>query len=161
MTDAERPVETRPAGPEDDDFLFGLFSEARERVLRSSGLPAALVATLLRSQYAGQRLTYRTNFPDAEHQILLSEGQDVGAGIVDRPGDQIRIVDIVISSGHGRQGLGSRWMRDRLREAAAAGLPVRLDVAITNAGARALYDQLGFAVVGSTPTDLQMEWVAQ
>ncbi len=154
---SEERVETRPTEPEDEDFLFELFAATRGAALAASGLPTAMVETLVRGRWAGQRMSYREQSPDADHRILQHDGRDVGASIVDRSDEEHRIVDIVISPESRNRGLGRRWLMDRLSDAVAAGVPVRLSVEIDNAGARALYDQLGFEVVGSTPTHLEME----
>lgn len=88
---------------------------------------------------------------------LVLEG-DVAVGYVaieDR-GDHVFLSEVVLDPiAHGR-GLGTRIVLGVIADAAARGLPVRLQVLRLNR-ARALYERLGFVATGETATQVQME----
>ena len=67
----------------------------------------------------------------------------------------VRLPAIAISPEMQGQGLGAGLLRDLFATAAGHGLPIRLQVLRFNP-ARHLYERLGFAVVGETPTHYLM-----
>ncbi len=151
------PVTLRPARPEDQAFLFDLYAGTRRDEMAAWGLDEAMLAALLKMQFAGQQGTYRTQFPEADHHIILHGEQPIGRLLVDRGGEQIVLVDVALLPEARGAGLGTRLLRQLQEEAAAKGLPLRLKVLLSNP-ARRLYRRLGFVGLGEDGVYEQMEW---
>lgn len=152
---------SRPVTKADEAFLFELFRSVRAAVLGPAGLPPAALESLLRTQYAGQRRTYASQFRGAEHCILLDEERPVGACFVARSEEEIRLVDVALLLAHRGVGRGTALVRALQDEARASGRPLRLSVEVGNEGARRLYERLGLAAVDRSPTHVAMEWRAR
>jgi ribosomal protein S18 acetylase RimI-like enzyme len=154
-------LQSRPVTKSDEAFLFELFCSVRAAALGPANLPGVDREPLMRMQYAGQRRTYASQFPGAEHSILLLEWQPVGACYVSRTEEEIRLVDVALMPAYRGGGRGTAVLRALQEEAQASGRPLRLSVDVSNAGARRLYERLGFEEVDRSPTHLEMAWRAQ
>jgi len=152
------PPQSRPVTRSDEAFLFDLFCSVRAAALEPANLPAAALEPLMRAQHAGQRRTYASQFPGAEHSILLQDGQPVGASYVSRTEEEIRLVDVALQPAHRGAGRGTAVVRALQEEARASGRPLRLTVDVGNAGARRLYQRLGFEEVDRSPTHIELAW---
>ena len=155
MTDP--PIALRPAQPDDEDFLFDLYAGTRRAEMEAWGLDDAMLAQMLRMQFAGQQGTYRAQFPQADHRIILHDGVPVGRILIDREGPEIVLVDVALVPALRGRGIGTWLLKDLLAEAAEADRPVRLKVVLTNP-ARRLYERLGFVGLGNDGVYEQMEW---
>jgi GNAT superfamily N-acetyltransferase len=151
------PVSLRPVCPDDEPFLFDLYASTRRDDLGTAGLEAAMLASLLKMQFAGQQSTYRARFPDADHHLVLYDGHPVGRLYVDRSGPEIVLVDVTLHPTMRGRGLGRRLLRALLDEAAEAGKAVCLSVALGNP-ARRLYARLGFESRGHDGVYERMVW---
>jgi hypothetical protein len=60
----------RPAGAEDQDFLFKLYASTRAHEIAAFGWPAAQQEAFLRMQFTAQQRGYESVYPQAEHQIV-------------------------------------------------------------------------------------------
>ncbi len=154
------PLQFRPVAKSDEAFLFQLFCSVRADALGPANLPAADLEPLMRMQYAGQRGTYASQFPGAEHSILLQEGQPVGASYVSRTEEEIRLVDVALLPSHRGAGRGTAVIRALQEEARASGRPLRLKVDVSNVAACRLYERLGFEEVDRSPTHIELAWRA-
>ena len=151
----------RPVTPADDAFLFELYASTREDIA-ALGLGDARRTALLHVQWMAQRNGYRLRFPNAEHQVVLVNGEQVGRLWVSREPGELRLVDISLLPAHRNTGLGSSLLRSLQEEAVLTGKPVRLSVA-RESPARRLYERLGFvltpgASVNTTGPYLTLEW---
>ncbi|HYV48347.1 MAG TPA: GNAT family N-acetyltransferase [Myxococcaceae bacterium] len=149
--------ELRPAGPEDDAFLFALYASTRAEELDAWGLVGPQREGFLRMQYLAQQQHYRAQLPRADHRIILLGGAPAGRLLVDRRQDELRLADIALLPEHRARGLGTRLVRALLKEARAAGLPVRLH-ALQGSRAAALYERLGFTARAAGGPYVLMEW---
>ncbi len=76
---------------------------------------------------------------------LFDDDELVACGISVKDGDRVGLFDIVTAPNHRRKGYGARLVQGMLAEASAAGASAAyLQVVMTNAPARALYENLGF-----------------
>lgn len=148
----------RPEREDDRDFLFGLFCASRPPEWAFLPLDGALGAQLTQHQFAGQTLTYRTQFPKARFNIVELDGASIGRIVIDRPGNLVRIVDQALMPQFRNQGIGTAIMRALMSEAQSGGVPLRLAAASNNEAALRLYLRLGFAPVRATPTHCDLEW---
>ena len=108
-------------------------------------------------QFNNQQNWYKTAYPDAQHQVILCDGQPIGRILVDRTPEFFLLVDIALLPEHQKQGIGTNYLLELLDEAKRAGVPVRLQV-LKNNPAQRLYERLGFVKTGEDELYLQMEW---
>jgi ribosomal protein S18 acetylase RimI-like enzyme len=152
--------QSRPVAKSDEAFLYELFCSVRTPALGPANLPAAALEPLLRMQYAGQRTTYASHFPRAEHSIVLQDGQPVGACYVSRSEEEIRLVNVALLPAQRGAGLGTALVHGLQDEARASGRPLHLSVDVSNVGARRFYERLGFEDLDRSPTHIEMAWRA-
>ena len=100
-------VSTRPvAHPEDGAFLLAVFDTTRRSEFSMLGWPDAQMDAFIAMQFDAQSRHYAMVFPDAAHLVVLVGGEPARRLIVDRPGGEIRIVDIALLPRHRRVGVG-------------------------------------------------------
>lgn len=153
-------ITLRPVGPEDEPFLFDLYAATREQELALTDWTPAEREMFLRHQFDAQRTHYAAAYPRAAHSVILADGEPAGRVWVERNDEEIRILDMALLPSQRGRGLGSELIRRHMREAEAAGLPLRHSVERNNVRAIQLYARLGFAVVGQVPTHLFYEYRA-
>jgi ribosomal protein S18 acetylase RimI-like enzyme len=159
-TTAQVPVELRAATAADEDTHRAAFAAARAELLGALDLPGRLTEELLLLQYRAMSQQYRQAWPGADCSTVLIDGKAAGRLVVDRGPSVLRVVDIALLPEFQGLGFGSRLLERVLREAAAEGRVVTLQVAGDNLGARRLYDRLGFRQRGeSGGVYVEMEWV--
>lgn len=124
---------------DDDALLRALFAESRDDL-------ALLPPVLIDMQVRAQGADYAARFPGARHEIVMADGVDAGRLLVDFGRDIVRVVDVTVVKARRGQGIASATLRDVIAEAGPR--PVVLTVWTANAGARRLYQRLGFALVG-------------
>jgi ribosomal protein S18 acetylase RimI-like enzyme len=146
----------RPASPDDDEFLFRLYASTRAEEMAAWGWPPAQQESFLRMQFRVRRQSYAASYSGASHSILLSGAVPVGSAVVWRGPSEIRLVDIAFLPEHRNRGWGAQWISQLIREAAAAEIPLRLNVHRGNRAIR-LYERLGFVPAGADPMYLEME----
>lgn len=71
-------------------------------------------------------------------------------------GHTLEVHTLCVAPAFQRKGLGSRLLRQTIREAAAMGAAVELSVLKANQEARALYERLGFRQIGATERHLRL-----
>jgi ribosomal protein S18 acetylase RimI-like enzyme len=140
---APPPYSLRPATADDYPFLYDLHVAAmKDYVARTWGWDDAF-----------QRKMFADKFRPEGSQVVVAGGRDVG--VVERRPDAWFIANIEIAPAAQGRGLGAAIVLDLLATAARDGLPVRLQVLKVNP-ARRLYERLGFAITGETPTHYLM-----
>lgn len=145
--------------PEDEDFLCQVYASTREEELRLTNWTDAQKAAFCRMQFRAQSTDYRANYPDAQNSIIERDGVPVGRLIVDRRAEQIRITDIAILPEARGQGIGTKFLRELMAEAAGVGKPLSIHVEKFNPALR-LYERLGFRPCEDKGVYLLMEWKA-
>lgn len=146
-------VETRPARPEDEPFLFTLYAATREAEVSAWGWSPAQQQAFLGMQYQAQARSYAQQFPAADHQLICRGGDPVGRILVHRGPEATDLVDIALLPAYRGAGAGTAL----IRELQAEGRPVRLHVLKGNPAQR-LYERLGFRVAGDDGVYLAMQW---
>jgi len=150
-------MELRVALPEDLPFLFKLYRDVRGPEVSAWGLPAGQVEVFLHMQFDAQRRSYEASFPQAIHQIVISNGEPVGRRIFAHTADGIHLVDIALLASHRNHGLGTQLIRELLEQASAAGSSLHLHVLRGNPALR-LYQRLGFEETAADAMYIQMAW---
>lgn len=143
--------------PDDDDFLEDLYLKARDDLGGAPADPGQL-RQLLSLQFRAQTAAYEREYPNATHNIIVFDGEQVGRSIVERRPGSMRLVDIVLLPAARNRGIGTRLIKDLIAECETQRVPLLLQV-IATSPALALYERLGFRVTGSGDgIRLSMEW---
>jgi len=138
-------VSLRSATPDDEGFLLKLFGSTRIDEFKFLA-DVNQIDALIGMQFNLQRQQYEAGYPDAEHNIILHDGQPIGRIFVDEGEREIALVDVALIPEFRNQGIGRYLLDQLLARAAAVKKPVRLHVSKLNP-ARRLYERLGFSVV--------------
>lgn len=142
------PIHRRPATEDDKIFLKRLAREVYQDVVTKQF--GCWDETL-------QDKHFQEKWSRHNYQIIEQAGQKIGAFWISREPDHLWLSEIQIAPSHQNQGIGTVLLKEALREARALGLPLRLHVLIENR-AKALYERLGFNVIGMLEnTHYQME----
>lgn len=147
----------RPATPDDEPFLLGVYASTREEELALTGWDDAQKAAFVRMQFDAQDRHYREHYADASFDIVLVDGVAAGRLCVARWPAEIRIVDVALLPMFRNGGAGTILLRDLLAEGAATGSRVTIHVERFNRALR-LYERLGFLPVGERGIHLLLEW---
>jgi ribosomal protein S18 acetylase RimI-like enzyme len=142
------PIHRRTVTTADDGLLRALFEQSRDDL---AWLPPEVVDR----QYRARARQLAHDHPDAATQVLVVEGLDVGALVLDAQPDGVRVVDIVIARAHRGRGIAGNVLSQVITEAGTRA--VRLSVWSGNDPARALYDKLGFTALSHGAGYVQME----
>jgi ribosomal protein S18 acetylase RimI-like enzyme len=148
----------RPEREDDAGFRYALFKRSRPPEWELAPFPPELLEQLMSHQFQAQTSSYLDQFPDGRFDIIELNSKPIGRIVVDRPGDQLHLIDLAIAPEMRGQGLGAAIMRSLMDEATAAGVPVTLEVGSSNDPSMRLYERLGFTVAGEEPMYLAMEW---
>lgn len=150
-------VDLRPIQAEDIPFLHRLYASTREEELALLDWEQDQLDAFLEMQFEAQHSYYMEQFSQADFWIIQSSRVPIGRLYTERRPDEIRIIDISLLPGYRNQGIGSRYLREILAEAEAAGVAVRIHVEQFNPAMR-LYERLGFQRIGDTGVYFLMEW---
>jgi GNAT superfamily N-acetyltransferase len=153
------PIDLRPAGPADAEFLYRVYASTRYEELAPLCWEPAQVEAFLRMQFRAQDAHYRQHYPDAAFDVILLGGVPAGRLYVDRWPDQIRVMDITLLPEFRGAGVGTLLLTRLQAEATADGRRVSIHVERFNP-ARRLYQRLGFIPAGSTGVYDLLEWVS-
>src|SRR5713226_1385488 len=150
-------ISTRPAAPNDENFLLELYKSSRGDDLRGLGWGEDRISEFLGMQYEAQRNFYESDYKHATDELILFDGTPVGRLIVERREHEIRCVDIALLPECRDRGAGTLLIRKLQEEAMTQNKPLRLQVIRFNRAVN-LFERLGFARTSETGTHFQMEW---
>ncbi len=153
-----RSLKLRSVTAEDEAFLLNLFASTRAEELAFMNLDDNQKKTFVSMQFQAQSRQYVMSYPQAQNSIILLNDDPVGRLLLDRGKLEFTLVDVALLPVHRGAGIGTELIKDILKEAAAAGKPVRLHV-LTSSAANRLYERLGFSRVGGDAVYLEMKWV--
>jgi GNAT superfamily N-acetyltransferase len=152
-------VTLRPVQPDDEGFVFTLYAASRNDEMAAWGWPEAQQEAFLRLQFNGRQQHYKTQFPQAEHKIIMLDELPIGGMVVAELDNAFRLADIVVLPEYRGKGYATALIQGLLDEAKQANKPVQLFVERFNPAIR-LYERLGFSIVGDIGSHLSMEWIA-
>jgi ribosomal protein S18 acetylase RimI-like enzyme len=155
MTDS---IRLRPKREADRPFLALLYASTRTMELAIVPWTDEQKQTFLQWQFEAQTSHYDQHYAGADFMIIEREGVPIGRLYLDRGPLEIEIVDIALLPEFRGCGLGTRLLRDVLREGEESGKPVKIYVEHFNP-ARHLYDRLGFQHVDTNGVYHVMKWV--
>jgi GNAT superfamily N-acetyltransferase len=148
----------RRVGPDDEEFLFALYSSTREDELAQVEWGEGQKDQFLRWQYELQRGEYQTRFPDADYYIVLMDDRPAGRIWIGRDQQQIRLLDIALLPEFQNRGAGTLLLRHLMDEASLSDKPLRHMVFVLNSDAHRFYERLGFVVIDDLGAYKHMEW---
>lgn len=129
----------RPATEADFDALFDVHKAA----LRFS------VEAIWGWDETLQRRLFTERFDPPRDQVIVIGEAVVGHLVVGTHPHEVFLARIALLPAWQGRGIGTNIVQDVVRGAAESGLAVRLTVLCTNERAQALYERLGFRVIGS------------
>jgi ribosomal protein S18 acetylase RimI-like enzyme len=144
----------REATSEDESFLLEVYASTRMEELEGFGWSDEQKQAFIRMQFLARERCY----PRVDSRIILLNGHPVGRMLVDRSDTSILLRDIALLTEYRNMRIGSRLIKDLMKEAAAAGKPVQLHVLASSPAVR-LYERLGFCRSGADAAYLEMNWV--
>jgi len=150
-------VQLREATAADHEFLYRVYASTREQELAATRWAPAQVEAFLRMQSGAQESDYRFRFPASAWQVVMVGGVPAGRLFVDRSPAAIRLVDIALLPEFRGAGVGTLLINQVLAEAAAAGLPVHLQV-LAWSPVRHHYLDLGFVDTDDDGVYVAMRW---
>jgi ribosomal protein S18 acetylase RimI-like enzyme len=153
----DRSISLRPTRSEDEAFLYQLYKLSRVEEFSAAGLIGAQFDLIMQMQYAARKASYESNYPGAQHDIIVVDGEDAGQIWVFRDDIQHRVIDISIAGPFQNQGIGAAVMRELIAQAKEAGLPLRCSVATNNPGSLRFHRRLGFRITSENQMYYQLE----
>lgn len=148
-------IELRPYSPDDQEFIFQLYSGTRLHEIAPFGWAPAQQEAFLRMQFNAQKNWYDQAYPNADHQIILLDGRPVGRIMVLPEPGGAHLIDIALLPEHRGRGIGAQLLGELIRKTTEAGGRVRLQVLRTNPAIH-LYERLGFVKTGEDAMYFQM-----
>lgn len=147
----------------DRPALLALYATTRAEELALQPWPEATKAQFVAQQYDLQHRHFVAHFPDAAFLVLARGAGVVGRLYVDRStrGPRDLVVDILLAPEWRGAGVGGALLRAVQADASARGREVELHVLSWNAGARRLYERLGFHVADAGSPHVLMRWAAR
>ncbi len=145
----------------DEPFLFQLFASTQGQQFYLLPLEPAQRDELVRMQFDAQRTSYRQQYPQSQHFLILVEDEPAGRLWVDESGEEMRVIDIVLAPTYQGRGIGKQLLERVIAKADGAGKALRLFVDRMNARALELYRRYGFEVCGEYGFYLEMRREAQ
>ncbi|MFT4252284.1 MAG: GNAT family N-acetyltransferase [Caulobacter sp.] len=146
---------------EDAFFLRDLYADLRAEELAAVDWLPAQKRAFTDSQYDLQDAHFGRAHPHAWRLIVERRGKPVGRLYLDDAAEGLLVVDIGLLAPARGKGIGADLLKAAQAHARRQGLPgVWLHVLKDNLRARSLYERLGFATTGETPTHWRMDWTA-
>lgn len=134
----------RPERPDDEQFLLELFAAHHGIMMRTAGIPEAMIEKLMEAQFRSQTATFRNMFPDAIYSIIAFEGEEIGRFIEQDETDVVYFVDFLLAPQHQAKGIGPAITRALMEEWAARGRGTRVEVMANNKPCLTMCHRLGF-----------------
>jgi GNAT superfamily N-acetyltransferase len=150
-------VTLRSVGPDDHDFLVEVYASTRAEELAMVPWTKEQQLAFIQHQFAAQQDHYAQKYPDAQHDVILADGRQVGRLYVARLDHEIRIADITLLPAERNAGIGSYLLGQLLDEAKGSGKATRIYVEEFNPSLR-LFKRLGFSVTEQHGIHLLLEW---
>lgn len=153
------PITLRAARQDDAAFLFEVYASTRAEELALVPWSEEQRQEFLRMQFDAQHSYYNERFPDADYQVILTEGEAVGRLYVARDIKTIQILDIAVLPERRRAGVGTSLIQELVSEAGKSEKTVQIYVEAFNPSLR-LFERFGFSRVAEEGLNLLLEWRA-
>jgi N-acetylglutamate synthase-like GNAT family acetyltransferase len=139
-------ITLHPATTEHEGFLYRVFSGSRAAEVAQLPWDEDRIQDFLKMQFTAQQRDYQERFPNADHHVILRDGNPVGRLYVDRREREIRILDIAVLPEHRSAGTGAFLLDQLINEGRQSHIPVRVWIENHNPSYR-LFTRLGFVSI--------------
>jgi ribosomal protein S18 acetylase RimI-like enzyme len=151
-------IAVRPALPQDEIFMYELYSAIRGPEFALAPINATQREHLIRMQYRGQMYTYTQMYPNSCYHIVLLDSKPVGRLWV-APGErEFHLVDIAVHPSLQSKGIGTVLVQRLQQEATRAQFPITSCVLRFNAGSVRFHKRLGFVIAREDEMYYYMQW---
>jgi ribosomal protein S18 acetylase RimI-like enzyme len=148
----------RPALPQDEIFLYELYSAVRGPEFDLAPISATQKEHLIRMQFHGQMSAYTQNYPNSCYHIVLLDSKPVGRLWV-APGErEFHLVDIAVHPSVQNKGIGTVLVQRLQQEATRARLPITSCSLRFNLGSLRFHKRLGFTILREDEMYSYMQW---
>jgi ribosomal protein S18 acetylase RimI-like enzyme len=148
----------RPALPQDEIFLYELYSAIRGPEFALAPITPTQREHLIRMQFRGQTASYTQMYPNSCSHIVLLDSKPIGRLWV-APGErEFHLVDIAVHPDVQSKGIGTVLIQRLQQEATRARLPIRSSVFKFNPGSLRFHKRLGFSISREDEMNYYMEW---
>lgn len=155
----ERGFSLRALHDNDLPWLRDLYASTRTEEMAPVPWPELVKRTFLDEQFGLQHRHYLSHFADTDFLAIEHvEHGTVGRYYLQRVAPEHLLVDISLFPALRGSGIGGALIRQSQLDAAALGHGMRLHVHAANAGARRLYERLGFVADALEGTHQSMRW---
>jgi ribosomal protein S18 acetylase RimI-like enzyme len=148
----------RPALPQDEIFLYELYSAVRALEFEHAPITPTQKEHLMRMQFRSQMSSYAQMFPNSCYHVVLLDGKLVGRLWVAQQDGEFHLVDIAIHPSLQSKGIGTVLIQRIQQEATQARLPIRCCVFRFNPGSLRFHRRLGFTIVREDQMHFYLEW---
>lgn len=149
--------ELRAIKKEDETFLFEVYVSTRRQEVESWGWSPQQIHTFLSMQWQTQQHSYRQQFPNANHYLILYENDYAGRCIIEDLPRHLHLIDLSILPGFQGKRIGTFIIELLQQKASKKEKPLMLQVFHENS-AMLLYEKLGFRVVEDHGLYVRMQW---
>jgi ribosomal protein S18 acetylase RimI-like enzyme len=151
-------IAVRPALPQDEIYLYELYSAIRAPEFALAPITATQREELIRMQFRGQMSAYAQNYPNSCYHLVLLDGKPVGRLWVAPGNGEFHLVDIAVHPTLQSKGIGTVLIQRLQQEATKARLPIRCSVFRFNPGSLRFHQRLGFAIYRQDEMYYYLEW---
>lgn len=144
--------------PSDDDFLLGLFMDARPW-LAQAHQDRDFIRMLYEQQYNAMRTGQETRYPQHLDFVVEKTGQPVGRIVMDMGRWDWRVAEVEIHRLARGKGIGTDLLRSLQGTAMQLRLPMTLSVNETDTRVHWFYYRLGFDLLVKSPPVLELIWL--
>ncbi len=144
--------------PSDDDFLMGLFMDARPWLAKAHH-DRDFIRTLYEQQYSARRMGQETRYPEHLDFVVEKTGQPVGRIVMDLGRYDWRVSEVEIHRLARGKGIGTDLLRSIQGTAAQMRIPITLSVAEVDTRVHWFYHRLGFDLLAKTSPSLELIWL--
>jgi ribosomal protein S18 acetylase RimI-like enzyme len=148
----------RPALPQDEIFLYDLYSAVRAPEFARAPVTPVQKEHLIRMQFRGQMSAYAQMFPNSCCHVVMLDGKPSGRLWVAMLESEYHLVDIAVHPSLQSKGIGTALIQRLQQEAARARLPIRCCVFRFNPGSLRFHQRLGFSIVREDLMHYYLEW---
>src|SRR5215469_9860075 len=103
----EGPVTLRPAGPDDEAFLYQLYCSTRAEEMAAWGWDPAQQEMFLKMQFRARQLSYQSESGDTDSRIIERDNRPIGRLLVFRAESEICLADIALLPEFRGSGIGT------------------------------------------------------
>ena len=137
----------RKADPSDSEFAYRVKQAAFKEY----------VEKVSRWDEDKQRQLHNRRFGAHDFRVINSDGTEVGIMAMAVAPDCVKVHQLFLLPEHQGKGIGAACVIGIVEDAAASGIPVRLQVLKVNRRAAAFFQRLGFTKTGESDTHVSME----